>query len=109
MSWFAFFRNVRNELINYVYSIFHHYFDKCQYIFINNFYTLRLYYSLIKNIFYKSDRTPNPGPGGGVVNDVSSSAGSAANLVGFCGPGGGLSPFLKAFIIAVALSGVKSS
>jgi len=67
------------------------------------------YYSLIKNIFYKSDRTPNPGPGGGVVNDVSSPAGSAANLVEFCGPDGGLSPFLKAFIIAVALSGVKSS
>ncbi|EZA47654.1 hypothetical protein X777_15402, partial [Ooceraea biroi] len=57
----------------------------------------------------KSDRTPNPGPGGGVVNDVSPPAGSAANLGAFCGPGGGLSPFLKAFIIAVAVSVVKSS
>lgn len=52
---------------------------------------------------------PNPGPGGGVVNDVSPPAGSAANLGEFCGPGGGLSPFFKAFITAVAVSGVKSS
>lgn len=69
-------------------------------------YTLELYQ---KQIFYKSDLTPNPGPGGGDVNDVSPPAGSAANLGQFCGPGGGLSPFLRAFITAVAVSGVKSS
>lgn len=60
-------------------------------------------------INYKSDLTPNPGPGGGDVNDVKPPAGSAANLGEFCGPGGGLSPFLNAFIIEIALSGVKSS
>lgn len=60
-------------------------------------------------INYKSDLTPTPGPGGGDVNDVKPPAGSAANLAAFCGPAGGLSPFFSAFIISVALSGVKSS
>lgn len=63
----------------------------------------------MKYVFYKSDLTPNPGPGGGDVSDVSPPAGSAANLGDFCGPGDGLSPFFKAFIIAVVVSGVKSS
>lgn len=71
--------------------------------------SINIYYIPIENKFYKSDLIPNPGPVGGVVNDVRPPAGSAANLVEFCGPAGGLSPFLRAFIIAVALSGVKSS
>lgn len=58
---------------------------------------------------HRSDLTPTPGPGGGLVNDVSPPAGSAANRVTFCGPGAGLSPFLSAFIIALVLSAVRSS
>lgn len=80
-------------------------------IFINNLFTfVNVHYSPSQeHIFYKSDLIPKPGPGGGVVSDVSPPAGSAANLGDFCGPGGGLSPFLRAFIIVVVVSGVKSS
>ena len=74
---------------------------------LNSWQTAYIIY--IYTINYKSDLTPNPGPGGGDVNDVKPDAGSAANLGEFCGPGGGLSPFLSAFIIVVAVSGVKSS
>lgn len=54
------------------------------YIFINNFFTFinsSTTILLTIYIFYRSDLTPTPGPGGGAVNDVSPPAGSAANLV----------------------------